>query len=59
MTPETPDVVADRIRAALRHIDAERLLVGLDCGMKYVPRQVAMAKLHALVKGAATVRAEL
>jgi 5-methyltetrahydropteroyltriglutamate--homocysteine methyltransferase len=59
MTPETPEVVADRIRAALRHIDAERLLVGPDCGMKYLPRQVAMAKLHALVKGAATVRAEL
>ncbi len=59
MTPETAEVVADRIRAALRHIDPERLLVAPDCGMKYLPREVAKAKLHALVEGAATVRAEL
>ena len=56
---ESADVVADRIRAALRHIDAERLLVAPDCGMKYLPRQVAWGKLRALVDSAATVRAEL
>ena len=56
---ESTDVVADRIRAALRHIEPERLLVGPDCGMKYLPRAVARGKLRALVDGAALVRAEL
>jgi 5-methyltetrahydropteroyltriglutamate--homocysteine methyltransferase len=56
---EDADVVAARIRAALRHIDPERLLVGPDCGMKYLPRDVARGKLRALVQGAAIVRREL
>ena len=59
MSVETPDVVAERIRAALRHIEPERLLVAPDCGMKYLPRDVARGKLRALVEGAAAVRAEL
>src|SRR4051812_49383497 len=59
MQPESAETVADRIRAALRHTDPERLLVGPDCGMKYLPREVARAKLQALVEGAAIVRAEL
>lgn len=58
-TVETPEVVADRIRAALEHIDAERLIPAPDCGMKYMARDVANAKLKALVDGAAIVRAEL
>ena len=56
---ESAGVVADRIRAALRHIEAERLLVAPDCGMKYLPREAARGKLRALVEGAAIVRAEL
>jgi 5-methyltetrahydropteroyltriglutamate--homocysteine methyltransferase len=59
MEVETPEVVADRIRAALEHIDAERLMVGPDCGMKYLPREVARGKLRALVEGAALARSEL
>jgi 5-methyltetrahydropteroyltriglutamate--homocysteine methyltransferase len=59
MDVETPEVVAERVRAALRHIDPERLMVGPDCGMKYLPREVARGKLQALVAGAAQVRAEL
>jgi 5-methyltetrahydropteroyltriglutamate--homocysteine methyltransferase len=59
MDVETPEVVAERVRAALRHIDSERLMVGPDCGMKYLPREVARGKLQALVAGAAQVRAEL
>jgi 5-methyltetrahydropteroyltriglutamate--homocysteine methyltransferase len=59
MTVESADVVAERVRAALRHIEPERLLVAPDCGMKYLPREVARGKLRALVEGAATVRAEL
>jgi 5-methyltetrahydropteroyltriglutamate--homocysteine methyltransferase len=57
--PETADAVAERIRAALRYVDAERLSVAPDCGMKYLPRPLAQAKLRALVQGARMVRDEL
>jgi 5-methyltetrahydropteroyltriglutamate--homocysteine methyltransferase len=56
---ETPALVADRIRAALRQIPAERLVVAPDCGMKYLPRDVAFGKLRAMVRGRDLVRAEL
>ena len=56
---ETAAVVADRIRAALRHLPPERLVVAPDCGMKYLARDVAFAKLQALVVGARMARAEL
>jgi 5-methyltetrahydropteroyltriglutamate--homocysteine methyltransferase len=56
---ETPDLVAQRIRAALEHVPAERLVVAPDCGMKYLPRATARGKLRAMVEGAARVRAEL
>ena len=59
MEVESAEVVADRIRAALDHIDPDRLMLGPDCGMKYLPREVARGKLRALVEGAALVRAEL
>jgi 5-methyltetrahydropteroyltriglutamate--homocysteine methyltransferase len=57
--PETPEVVAARIRAALTHLPAERLIAAPDCGMKYIPRNLAFAKLSALAEGAAIVRREL
>jgi 5-methyltetrahydropteroyltriglutamate--homocysteine methyltransferase len=56
---ETAAVVAARIRAALAHVPAERLMPAPDCGMKYLPRPLAFAKLRALSEGAALVRAEL
>lgn len=56
---ETAEVVADRLREVLRVAPPERLIAATDCGMKYLPRPVAFAKLVALVKGAARVRAEL
>jgi 5-methyltetrahydropteroyltriglutamate--homocysteine methyltransferase len=56
---ETPDTVAARIRAALEHLPPERLVVAPDCGMKYLPRDVAFGKLVAMVEGAKVVRAEL
>ena len=56
---ETPETVAARIRAALRHLPPERLVLAPDCGMKYLPRPVAFGKLQALAKGAAIVRREL
>jgi 5-methyltetrahydropteroyltriglutamate--homocysteine methyltransferase len=57
--PETPETVVARIRAALAHLPAERLIPAPDCGMKYIPRDLAFAKLKALAEGAAIVRREL
>jgi 5-methyltetrahydropteroyltriglutamate--homocysteine methyltransferase len=56
---ETPETVAQRIRAALAHVEAERLVPAPDCGMKYLPRPLAFAKLQALAAGTALVNAEL
>lgn len=56
---ETAEMVAARIRAGLRHVPAERLVAAPDCGMKYMPRARAFAKLKALADGAAIVRHEL
>ena len=56
---ESAHQVATRIRAALEVVPAERLIVTPDCGMKYLPREVAFGKLRALADGAAIVRAEL
>ncbi|MEA2255395.1 MAG: 5-methyltetrahydropteroyltriglutamate--homocysteine methyltransferase [Solirubrobacteraceae bacterium] len=56
---ETPGEVAARIEAALQFIAPERLQVAPDCGMKYLPRDVAFAKLRALAEGAAQVRARI
>ncbi|MGD9739470.1 MAG: 5-methyltetrahydropteroyltriglutamate--homocysteine methyltransferase [Bauldia sp.] len=56
---ETPETVAARIRRALPYVAAERIIVAPDCGMKYLPREVAFGKMKAMVDGAAIVRAEL
>ncbi len=56
---ETGELVAERIRRAFEHVEPERLLLAPDCGMKYLPREVAFGKLRALVAGADLVRAEL
>ena len=57
--PETSETVAARIRRALAHVSAERLVIAPDCGMKYLPRPLAFAKLKAMTAGAAMVRAEI
>jgi 5-methyltetrahydropteroyltriglutamate--homocysteine methyltransferase len=56
---ETPRKVAERIRRGLKHVPAERLIPAPDCGMKYLPREVAFGKLKAMAEGAAIVRQEL
>ena len=58
-TPETPEVIAARIRRALPYVPAERLVIAPDCGMKYLPRASAFAKMQAMVAGAAIVRREI
>jgi len=59
MNPETPEQVAARIRRALPYVDPRDVVVAPDCGMKYLPREVADAKLRAMVEGARIVRQEL
>jgi 5-methyltetrahydropteroyltriglutamate--homocysteine methyltransferase len=49
---ETPELVRRRLDAALAHVPAERLVAAPDCGMKYLRRDVAFAKLSAMVEGA-------
>jgi 5-methyltetrahydropteroyltriglutamate--homocysteine methyltransferase len=56
---EDVGTIAGRIRGALEFVDADRLILAPDCGMKYLPREKAMAKLSALVEAAAEVRREL
>ena len=56
---ETPELVAERIRAALKYIAPDKLVAAPDCGMKYLERDVAFGKLAALARGAAMVRKEI
>jgi 5-methyltetrahydropteroyltriglutamate--homocysteine methyltransferase len=58
-TVETPDVIVDRVRRALPYVPAERLVLAPDCGMKYLPRDVAFGKLTAMTQAATRLRAEL
>ncbi len=59
MNIETPETVADRIRRALRYVPAERIILAPDCGMKYLPRDVAFGKLKAMAEAAKLLRREL
>ena len=56
---EDVETVADRIRNALQFVDAERLILAPDCGMKYLPREKAFAELSALAIAAEKVRTAL
>jgi 5-methyltetrahydropteroyltriglutamate--homocysteine methyltransferase len=59
MNVETPEMVASRIRRALPYVPAERLVIAPDCGLKYLPGDVAFGKMKAMVEGAGIVRREL
>lgn len=56
---ETPEIVAARIRKALPYIDASRVIAAPDCGLKYMPKDVAFGKMKALADGARIVRESL
>lgn len=58
-TPESPQLVAERLRAAMEFVPPERIIAAPDCGMKYLSRESARAKLKALADGTAIVNAEL
>jgi len=55
---ETPEQVAARIRRALPYMNAADIIVAPDCGMKYLPREIAFAKMQAMVAGAKIMRAQ-
>ena len=57
--PETPDVVAARIRRAFKYVPPERIVPAPDCGMKYISREAAFAKLKTLAEGTDIVRREV
>jgi 5-methyltetrahydropteroyltriglutamate--homocysteine methyltransferase len=59
MAVETPEKVAARIRRALPYVQAVDVIVAPDCGMKYLPREVAFGKLQAMVEGAKIARVEV
>ena len=59
MAIESPETVAARIRRALSYVSADRIVVAPDCGLKYLPRDVAFGKMRAMVDGANIVRQEL
>ena len=56
---ETPETVVRRVRRALDHVAADRLVLAPDCGMKYLPREVAFGKMQAMVAAARILRSEL
>jgi 5-methyltetrahydropteroyltriglutamate--homocysteine methyltransferase len=59
LTVESPETVMARVRRALPYVPPGRLVLAPDCGMKYLPRDVAFGKLAALTAAAAQLRAEL
>jgi 5-methyltetrahydropteroyltriglutamate--homocysteine methyltransferase len=58
MAIETPQTVVERAQRALQHMKPENMILAPDCGMKYLPREVADGKLKALVEGAKLLRAQ-
>ena len=55
---ETPETILGRVKRALPHVRPERVVLAPDCGMKYLPRDVAFAKLKSMVAAAVMLRAE-
>jgi 5-methyltetrahydropteroyltriglutamate--homocysteine methyltransferase len=58
MKVETAQKVVERIKKALRYVPKEDVILAPDCGMKYLPRDVAFGKMKAMVEAAKVLRAE-
>jgi 5-methyltetrahydropteroyltriglutamate--homocysteine methyltransferase len=58
MAVETPQKVVERAKRALQHMKPENMILAPDCGMKYLPREVAEGKMKALVEGAKLLRSQ-
>lgn len=59
MNVETPETIAERIRRALPYVPANKVIVAPDCGLKYLPRDVAFGKMKTMEDGVANVRLEM
>lgn len=59
MNVESAETVAARVRRALPYVSADRVILAPDCGMKYLPREVAFGKLKAMVEAARILRREI
>jgi 5-methyltetrahydropteroyltriglutamate--homocysteine methyltransferase len=57
-TVETPQQVFDRVKRAMPYVQKENIILAPDCGMKYLPREVAFGKMRAMVEAAQLLRAE-
>jgi 5-methyltetrahydropteroyltriglutamate--homocysteine methyltransferase len=58
MTVETPEVVVARIKRSLAYVKPEDVILAPDCGMKYLPHDVAFGKMKSMVAAAKVLRAE-
>lgn len=60
-TPEVEDVatIKQRVRRALEYVDARRVVLAPDCGMKYLPPESAYGKLANMAAAARELREEL
>jgi len=58
MNVESPEAIISRVKKALEHLKPENVILAPDCGMKYLPRDVANGKLRAMVEAAKTLREE-
>jgi 5-methyltetrahydropteroyltriglutamate--homocysteine methyltransferase len=58
MTVESPETVVNRVRRALKYVSPENVIIAPDCGMKYLPREVAFGKMRAMVEAASILGKE-
>src|SRR5687768_14284858 len=58
MAVETPEQVVQRAKRALKYLKPEDMILAPDCGMKYLPREIAFGKMKAMVEGARLLRAQ-
>ena len=59
MSVESPETIVARVKRALAYVQKENVMLAPDCGMKYLPRDVAFGKIRAMAEAAALLRAEL
>ena len=55
---ESVETIKSRVRRALEYVDAERILLAPDCGMKYLSRESAFGKLSNMAEAACQLRNE-
>ncbi len=59
MNVESPETIVARVKRALPYVRKEDVILAPDCGMKYLPRDVAFGKIQAMADAAARLRVEL